>query len=964
MQTTILFVSPAGDDRNDGSSPLLAAGSQGPLATPAAAQEVARRIGRNGTQPVEIRLAGGVYELSAPLLFTAADNGQVWRSLPGERAVLSGGRRLRGWRLGSHAGRNAWFLELPEVQAGQWDFTQLWVNGVRRPRPRLPKQGCYRFAGLDGQQLAGWSQGATRAQYAEKEIGSFRNLDDVQVVAYQLWFDMHLRLAQVDEARKLLHFKRPALGNLIADGAFARYELRNVAEALDTPGEWYLDRSSGVLTYLPLPGEDPEQTGVVVPRLPELVRFQGTAAEPVRGVRLEGLGLCHNEWSRGPENVGGVQAAFDVPGAVVFAAAEDCVLYACELAHCAGYGVEMLTSSHRNCVAACTIHDLGGGGVKIGHESLQAHDEAVGPSFSPAPDEARRIAATVIDCTIRDGSLLYAGAIGVWVGNAGANRILHNEICHFNYTGISVGWTWSYSTSSRGYANRIDGNHVHHINVAGLLDDNGGIYTLGLQPRSTIRGNFVHDVGSHGYGGSGIYPDEGSSGLMIENNCVWRVKGHGLGIHYASFLTVRNNLLVGMGGGILNLGREDRSAQNLFERNIIHFDHSNLEAGASKSPHVHRTCANLVWNASGNVNWPGGSLAQANRRGGWLDSREADPLLADPLGGDFRLRADSPALALGFVPFDWRQAGPRRPAGGTLPESFADYPLPPGEELPAAVAEIQVVATEPGPPGWLRVRAAFSARNVGTLPVAGVYTFLAVDCTSGSEIRLGETAIALARDAAPAAASFEALLSTDSRQCLLLARGSDEALLGAAVSISIPPRIALPRSPLPEPPDFAAWPGQALPLTLVHDGHRVFDGKAALFAGRLVLAGRIADPEVTVHHAYPWMASALELFFAAADDVLPRQFILTPPSRTDAAELRAYRCQQPEGTRFQARLDEGGWVFSMSVDLAALGVDPARFGMDAIFCLHSPIKGQNHLRLPLWGSIHDSANAKLLALLV
>ena len=45
----------------------------------------------------------------------------------------------------------------------------------------------------------------------------------------------------------------------------------NVREALSEPGEWYLDRPSGRLTYVPKPGEDPQQTVVVAPRLRYLV---------------------------------------------------------------------------------------------------------------------------------------------------------------------------------------------------------------------------------------------------------------------------------------------------------------------------------------------------------------------------------------------------------------------------------------------------------------------------------------------------------------------------------------------------------------------------------------------------------------------------------------------------------------------------------------------------------------------
>jgi hypothetical protein len=34
----------------------------------------------------------------------------------------------------------------------------------------------------------------------------------------------------------------------------------------------------------------------------------------------------------------------------------------------------------------------------------------------------------------------------------------------------------------------------------------------------------------------------------------------------------------------------------------------------------------------------------------------ADPLFVDPATPDYRLRTESPAIALGFKPYDWSQA--------------------------------------------------------------------------------------------------------------------------------------------------------------------------------------------------------------------------------------------------------------------------------------------------------------------
>ena len=55
--------------------------------------------------------------------------------------------------------------------------------------------------------------------------------------------------------------------------------------------------------------------------------------------------------------------------------------------------------------------------------------------------------------------------------------------------------------------------------------------------------------------------------------------------------------------------------------------------------------------------------AEWQGRGKDVHSRYADPLFIAPEGGDFRLKPESPAFALGFQPFDVSQAGPRIKTG-------------------------------------------------------------------------------------------------------------------------------------------------------------------------------------------------------------------------------------------------------------------------------------------------------------
>ena len=59
------------------------------------------------------------------------------------------------------------------------------------------------------------------------------------------------------------------------------------------------------------------------------------------------------------------------------------------------------------------------------------------------------------------------------------------------YTGVSVGWMWN-PTPTPCRANLVENNHIHH--VMQILSDGGGIYTLGRQPGTVLRGNVIHDV--------------------------------------------------------------------------------------------------------------------------------------------------------------------------------------------------------------------------------------------------------------------------------------------------------------------------------------------------------------------------------------------------------------------------------------------------------------------------------------
>ena len=309
-------------------------------------------------------LAAGNYFLPHPLRLTKKHSGLTIATAPGARVILSGGQRVTGWT----AGDGCWTARV----TGK--FQQLFVNGQRRPRTRWPATGYFHWADPTSRAPGvGWHKGIREAYVPAGALDAvWRNLADIEIISPNGFWEDHLHIRSFDPATRRVEFTTPVVNVLTGEhGTMARFYVENVFEKLDQPGQWYHDRAAGILYYRPLPGEDMATTEVIAGRLNELVVFDGC-----RDVTFENIAFHHAEYTLPADYPGDSQGSFTVAGAVQFRAAEHCRLIGCEIAHVAGYGVEVLQSSYANEIRGCAIFDLGGGGVKINHEV---------PTGSPGP---------------------------------------------------------------------------------------------------------------------------------------------------------------------------------------------------------------------------------------------------------------------------------------------------------------------------------------------------------------------------------------------------------------------------------------------------------------------------------------------------------------------------------------------------------------------------------------------------
>ncbi len=453
-----LYVAPHGNDSWPGTEAK-------PLKTLRAARDMIRAKKLRNSGPIHVVVGGGVYYLDEPLEFQAGDSGTadapiIYAARPGDLVTVSGGQCLacdwRPYRDGIMQ------CTLPDPGARPWDFSQLFVNGQRQTLARFPNRddsdvvaysGYARAAGRIGADIVDPNPAPNDDMVFSGAPPPGITFDPVSFTSRRwarpqeavihifqahYWGNLQWRLKNVDWKNHRLWFGTGGtqMGAKWADlpsevNERSRFFVENVFEELDAPGEWYLDRETRTLYFLPPSDLDLAGAVVEAPVLTQVVRFIGTADDPVHDVSLSGFRFAHTASTfLEPYSVPSLSDwAIHRGGAVFLDGARNCAIHDCFFDAVGGNAVFMNEYNRSNAVSGCRITEAGDSAICF----VGSLETTVG-SQRNFPYECDATNNLIHDCGAFGKQIA-----GVYISRAKRITASHNEIFRMPRAAICIG---------------------------------------------------------------------------------------------------------------------------------------------------------------------------------------------------------------------------------------------------------------------------------------------------------------------------------------------------------------------------------------------------------------------------------------------------------------------------------------------------------------------------------------------
>lgn len=425
-----------------------------------------------------------------------------------------------------------------------------------------------------------------------------------------------------------------------------RCYIRNVFGELDVPGEWYLDKSTATLYFWPPDGKKPANGDVVLGYLDRVVNLQGTASARISHIAFRGLTFRDTT----AHELGGVE--FPSDGGIRLIHAENCIFEDCRMIDLAANAITLDPSCRNITIRGCEISGAGSCGI------LQPPS----PNYQSALLTGHHIVGNDIHhiAQIHKGT----GAIELYYGgNTVEYNYLHDlprwgVVFPFNKGGQN---TVRYNEIRRTCLETADCGPIHtspHFGDGGEIAHNLIVDAPGLATDSW--GNYRSP-----YGTWAIYLDCYAGGYDVHDNVVAGTTSGGYVTAGPNNIFTNNMIINGSIYGTLPTLVRGITTGNRVERNVFYFTEANA--------HLHRPAGDLSLLNTGivfdhNLVYHNGLPVKVAGVGSWsawqamgcdVHSVIADPLFENLKTEDFRLKANSPALALGIRSVDLSNVGLR-----------------------------------------------------------------------------------------------------------------------------------------------------------------------------------------------------------------------------------------------------------------------------------------------------------------